>query len=205
MYVVIEGLDCTFKSSISSKLENLLKTDGYECELARQPGSTPCSEAIRELLKFRFEDEVLTDFSEIMLCLAARSQLFKYKIQPHLNKGGTFISDRCNLSTIAYQSSKGTNPDKILNQIKSAPWFIKADLLVVIDIPSTLATERLLNRGEHIDDYETRLAHCEHIYRTFPTHELALNTMYIKGIQNGHELTSDELAHEVYKRIKELS
>lgn len=202
MYLVFEGLDGSYKSTASEKLVKALKARKIKSHLFRQPGGTKLAERFRAFTKEQLDEEKLTLFSEAMLFLAARSQLFEYEIIPALDEGSVVVSDRCNLSTIAYQSLKGESEEYLTSIITSAPWFRKADILFVIRIPSQLAEERIAIRNEPSDHLEKRLAHCEKVYQSYDTSLIADETVFIDGADaNGRELTSDEMCEIALKHV----
>ncbi|MCY9861060.1 dTMP kinase [Vibrio coralliirubri] len=200
MYLVFEGLDGSYKSTVCEKLLTTLKARKIKSKMFRQPGGTPQADRFRAITKEQIDGENLTLFSEAMLFLAARSQLFHYEIEPALQDGNIVISDRCNLSTIAYQSVKGESEEYLTSLITTAPWFVKADILFVIRIPAKLAERRISLRGEPSDHLEKRLTHCEKVYSSYNTSRIAKETIYIDGIDaDGHELTSDEMCEIALK------
>ena len=207
MYLVFEGIDGSYKSTICEIVYENLSKDirNTNITLVSQPAGTEISNLIREITKKEFKNEILTTYAETMLFLAARSQLFTYKIEPELKRGGIVISDRCNLSTIAYQSFKGANKGDIFNLIEKSPWFIKADILFVIKIPHQIAESRIKKRNQPSDHLEKRLKHCESVYETQETERLAHNVFYLDGIDhNGKEFTSAELATQALNIIYSL-
>lgn len=206
MLVICEGLDGSFKTTFCEKLTAKLLEAGVSAEMGRQPGGTEYAEEIRKLIKSECisTKERLTIYSESMLFLAARSQIYEMKILPAIAEGKVFVSDRCNLSTIAYQSFKGVNEDYLTKLIRMAPWFTLADIMFVIQIPSTLAEKRIKSRGEPSDYLEKRLSHCEQVYRNFDHSKLSKKTIIINGLdEDGNEVTSDEMAETAFKQLME--
>lgn len=68
----------------------------------REPGGTDIGEKIRSLL-LSPDSRDMGVKAELLLFLAARAQLVKEVIRPALSSGKTVISNRFELSTIAYQ------------------------------------------------------------------------------------------------------
>lgn len=204
MYYVVEGIDGSYKSTICEKLTATMNAAGIETFPVRQPGNTPLSEQFRTLVKEGHPDEEMTLYAESMLFLGARSQLFEHIIEPALKEGQSIVSDRCNLSTIAYQSFKGMDENYLAGLITGAPWFRKADFLVVIDVPVSVAESRIAERGEPSDRLELRLNHCAEVYRNFDASRLAKNVIRINGIdEDGNELTSDQITAIAFEKIND--
>jgi dTMP kinase len=100
MFISLEGIDGSGKTT-QSKL--LAKDLGEEALLVREPGGTPASEAIRNLLK---NPQVpLNWMPEVLLFCAARAQLVEEVIQPAIDSGRDVVCDRFSDSTIAYQGA----------------------------------------------------------------------------------------------------
>ena len=98
MFISLEGIDGSGKTT-QAKL--LAKELGDDAVLVREPGGTPASERIRELLAD--PDLPLQPFGELLLFCAARAQLIEEVIHPALRDGRTVVCDRYADSSIAYQ------------------------------------------------------------------------------------------------------
>ena len=101
MFITFEGIDGCGKSTQVKLLADHLKKAGKNVITLREPGGTPFSEKIRELLLHSEYD--LTPVSELMLFESARADLTEKIINPSLKKGKYVISDRFYDSTTAYQ------------------------------------------------------------------------------------------------------
>jgi dTMP kinase len=98
VFISLEGIDGSGKTTQAQLLAEEL---GSEAILVREPGGTPASERIRELLA---DPEIPLDpFSELLLFCAARARLIRGVVHPALERGATVICDRYCDSSIAYQ------------------------------------------------------------------------------------------------------
>ena len=68
----------------------------------REPGGTRIGEAIRDVLLSPAHTEMCAE-AEILLFSAARAQIVRETLQPHLVRGGVVLCDRFADSTLAYQ------------------------------------------------------------------------------------------------------
>jgi len=101
MFITFEGVDFSGKTTQAQMLVDRLSRKHPICFL-REPGGTPISERIREILLDRKNLE-LTDEAELLLFSASRAQLVTRVIRPALLRGETVICDRYYDSTTVYQ------------------------------------------------------------------------------------------------------
>ncbi len=101
MLVTFEGLDGSGKSTQARLLTARLEAEGFPTLAVREPGGTPLSERVRDLLL----DPALhiEPFAELLLFSAARAQLVAERIRPELAAGSVVVCDRFYDSSTAYQ------------------------------------------------------------------------------------------------------
>src|SRR3954471_15454172 len=73
-FITFEGLDGCGKSTQLNRLADVLRAEGIDLIVTRQPGGTPIGEKIRAVL-LDSRTEGLADLTELALMFAARSQL----------------------------------------------------------------------------------------------------------------------------------
>ena len=141
-FISFEGIDGSGKTTQIELLIDKLKSANRKAISFREPGGTPISESIREILLSN-KNSTLTDFAESLLFFASRSQLLYDKIIPLTNDGYFVICDRFNDSTIAYQGY-GKNIDvKYLHTLSEyCINDFKPDLTFFLDIPADLSIKR---------------------------------------------------------------
>ena len=100
MFITLEGIDRAGKSTQAKLLAREL---GPETVLLREPGGTPASERMRELLKDPAVE--LDPRAEVLLFCAARADLVERVIEPALAAGTDVVCDRFVDSTVAYQGA----------------------------------------------------------------------------------------------------
>ncbi len=103
MFITFEGLDFCGKSTQVQLLENYLIDKGSKVKIIREPGGTPISEKIRDILLDKKNSEMSIE-TELVLFSASRSQLVNQVILPALKENYYVISDRFHDSSIAYQA-----------------------------------------------------------------------------------------------------
>ena len=102
LFLVLEGIEGAGKSTQLRDLAGWLEELGIEHLATREPGGTEVGEAIRELLLHRPELDVEPE-CELFLILAARAAFVRQVVRPALDRGAVVLSDRFDLSTLAYQ------------------------------------------------------------------------------------------------------
>ncbi|HUT10960.1 MAG TPA: dTMP kinase [Thermoguttaceae bacterium] len=143
MFFSIDGGDGTGKSTQCELFCRWLRALGHEVVSCRDPGSTPLGEAVRELLLDRHDLEIHRR-SEMLLYMAARSQLVEQVIRPALEQGKTVVSDRYLLANVVYQGHGGGLDVDVLWEVgRVATAGLMPDLTIVLDLPATAAAERL--------------------------------------------------------------
>jgi dTMP kinase len=135
MFITFEGLDFCGKSTQVQLLEKYLIEKGEKIKILREPGGTPISEKIRDILLDKKHSEMSIE-TELILFAASRSQLVNQTIIPCLNQNYFVISDRFHDSSIAYQSFGRKIPLSFVEELqkfvigKAVP-----DITLFLDIP----------------------------------------------------------------------
>lgn len=149
LFITFEGVEGSGKTTQAKALAEWFEENGFPCLLVRDPGTTLIGEKIRDLL-LNPEDSIHPK-CEVLLFLAARSQLVYEKILPALMNRKVVISDRFYDSTYAYQVYARNLPARLIaifNRFASAG--LKPDLtfLFDIDIPESQARGKCADRME---------------------------------------------------------
>lgn len=140
--ITFEGIDGSGKSTQIARLQHSLEARGYQVVVVREPGGTPISESIRELL-LHTDSAELHPRTEALLFSAARSQLVHEVIRPALAAGNVVICDRYADSSIAYQGYGRELPlEEIITTQKFATSDLRPDLKVLLDVPVEISSER---------------------------------------------------------------
>jgi dTMP kinase len=135
IFITFEGSEGCGKSTQSRLLYEYLKNKGYRVVYLREPGGTKISEKIRKVLLD--PKNHITPVCEMLLYMAARSQVVSEVIRPALTKGKIVICDRFLDSTIAYQGyGLGIDIKLIKNIGELATEGIKPHLTILLDLPT---------------------------------------------------------------------
>jgi len=156
-FITIEGQDGAGKTTNINAICSQLDELGIEYIQTREPGGTPLSEDIRQLLLEK-KNLKIDDTAELLLMFAARSQHLSELIEPTLKKGTWVVCDRFTDATIAYQGGgRGIN-ESIINQLSDiVQQGRQPDLTVLLDVDLNMSKQRVNTRQEEQDRFETEI------------------------------------------------
>ncbi|MCL2039944.1 MAG: dTMP kinase [Bacteroidetes bacterium] len=141
MFISFEGIDGCGKTTQLKLLNDYLNELGYKVIAVREPGGTPLSEKIREILLNKNNN--ISNIAELLLFEAARAELIHNIIKPACNEGVFVLTDRFIDSTLAYQGyGRGldTNYINILNTI--ATEMLIPDITFYLQLPLSIVKQR---------------------------------------------------------------
>ena len=145
MFVTLEGLDGSGKTTQARLLGARLAADGTEVVLTREPGGTPLGEEIRNLVLHGGD---MAPWAEAALYAASRAQHVEQLIRPALARGATVICDRYIDSSVAYQGvARGLGLDRVLELNLAAVGGLMPERTFLLLLDPREVAGRL--RGEH--------------------------------------------------------
>ena len=146
-FITIEGQDGAGKSTNIAVIESFLQQQGISYIKSREPGGTPFSENIREIL-LNSSDTEIGDTAELLLVFAARAQHIGQVIEPALTRGDCVLCDRFTDATYAYQGSgRGLGNSLIAQLEQSVQGDLRPDLTVLLDLPIEIGESRAGQRS----------------------------------------------------------
>jgi dTMP kinase len=155
-FVAFEGIEGSGKSTQAALADRWLSEQGVDHIFLREPGSTPLSEKIRELLLQR-QEIALSAPAEALLYLSARAQLVEEVVSPALLAGRLVLADRYSHSTLAYQGyGLGLSVTELTRLCEFATGGLWPDKVILIDIPPQVGLARKKENGEAPDRIELR-------------------------------------------------
>jgi len=167
-FIVVEGLEGAGKSTVIKAIQRELEAHGHELKLTREPGGTPMAEAIRDCVKHDWQDEIVTEQTELLLMYAARSQLIENIIKPALANGIWVLGDRHDWSSLAYQGGGRQVNLAHLNAIRELTLDgFTANLTIYLDINPKVGLSRAAARGELDRIEQSGLAFFERARETY--------------------------------------
>ena len=168
MFISIEGLDGSGKTTQAQRLYDWLRLRGHDVLLTREPGGTPIGEQIRALLH-DLDNTAMQPATELLLYNASRAQLVAEELRPQLESGGIALCDRYADSTLAYQGyGHGQDLELLRGVIDAATGGLQPDATIFLDIAPQTALERRRmaslfgEEWNRLDDFE--LAFHQRVY-----------------------------------------
>ena len=148
LFITLEGGEGSGKTTQIATVKEYFQAAGYDVVCTREPGGTKIAERIRSILLTKEHEEDLCSISELLLMYASRAQLVNTLIKPMLEQGKIVISDRFDLSTVAYQGAgRGFDLETISKLREIAIGNFKPDLTLLLDVDVKLGMERVLRRS----------------------------------------------------------
>lgn len=141
-FITFEGGEGAGKSTQIKRLAELLRKNGVEVLITREPGGSPGAEAIRHVV-LSGAAKTLGPEMEAILFAAARSDNVEQVIKPALEAGTTVLCDRFMDSSRVYQGvSGGVDAEFILSMERAVTEGARPDLTLVFDLPVELGLKR---------------------------------------------------------------
>jgi dTMP kinase len=164
-FVVVEGIDGSGSTSVVGKLAAHFRAQKRAVHATCEPSSGPFGVTIRQILSHSYavpnRPSPSFGWATMALLFAAdRLDHLEAEVLPHLRAGDLVLSDRYDLSSLAYQSATaepgaaGGADDPVawigeLNRRARRP-----DLTLVLDVDPDVAAERRQSRGGTPELYE---------------------------------------------------
>ncbi len=146
-FITFEGLDGCGKSTQLERLAAVLRADGLDLVVTREPGGTPTGEKIRGVL-LDSRTANLSPWTELAMMFASRAQHIHEIILPALNTGKWVLCDRFTDSSEAYQGGGrklGSEPVLQLHRTLCGDLQPDMTILMVSDVAHSVARARKRN------------------------------------------------------------
>jgi len=145
LFISFEGIDGAGKSTHIDRVAQLFRAAGRTVVLTREPGGTPLSEKLRELVLH----EPMDALTEALLMFAARREHLVQVIEPALARGDVVLCDRFTDATFAYQGGGRGFDWQVLSQLEHMVQALphgnlrQPELTLWFDLDPHIAAQRL--------------------------------------------------------------
>ena len=149
MFVTLEGVDWSGKSTQAKLLAGWLEEQGRTVLATREPGGTPVAERVRELV---LHGDEMSPWAEAALYAAARAENVAAVIRPALDRGADVVCDRYLDSSVAYQGAgRGLGEERVRELSLLVTGALLPDRTFVVELDPD---EALRRAGSHHDRIE---------------------------------------------------
>lgn len=158
MFITLEGIEGSGKTTQVPHLVAFMKEMGYDCLVTREPGGTKIGQKIRAIL-LDPDNADMDPLTELLLYTADRAQHIRQIISPALSQGKTVICDRFWDATTVYQGyARGLDLGIIHQLHRLVLEEERPDLTLLFDLPVAAGLSRALRAIDNGDrqDSESR-------------------------------------------------
>lgn len=128
MFIVLEGIDGSGKTTHAIKLADWLRGQGKQAFLTMEPTGGKIGVFLRQILA---GEEKVDPKTLALLFTADRVEHIRTEVEPALAEGKIVISERYAYSTIAYQAAQGVDRDWIMSLNSFA---LNPDISFLLDV-----------------------------------------------------------------------
>ncbi len=142
MFITLEGIEGSGKSTQLPDIVKFLKSRGHDCIITREPGGTKIGQKIRKIL-LDPESNDMDPLAELLLYTADRAQHIKTIVNPLLVEGKTVLCDRYFDATVVYQGFARGLDIELINRLHEMLFNnLKPDLTILLDLQPKLGLAR---------------------------------------------------------------
>jgi dTMP kinase len=151
VFICIEGLDASGKTTHAHRLVRNLRRKGFDALYTTEPSRGEIGRFIRTYILQR--KRRVPSVVEALLFAVDRVDHVEKEIKPMLEKGKIVVSDRYVYSTLAYQGAAGLDIEWIeeINRLALSP-----DLVIYIDVPPEVVVKRIRRKKSVMERLETQ-------------------------------------------------
>ncbi len=143
MFITLEGIDGSGKTTQIATLAKRLRAQGYDVVLTREPGGTAVGERLRAVL---LESADMQPPTELLLMFAARLENLAQIVLPAIAAGKIVLCDRYLDATYAYQGFGRRLPLPLIDELTRSLGIPQPDLTLLLDLPPETALARRSDR-----------------------------------------------------------
>ncbi|HZO16480.1 MAG TPA: dTMP kinase [Polyangiaceae bacterium] len=160
VFIVFEGIDGAGTTTQIERYAEYLRAQRRAVRVTQEPSSGPIGSLLRLALAGRINVGPSFQAQTMALLFAAdRLDHLAHDIQPHLRDGSVVLSDRYDMSSIAYQAASARLDSDELESFQAwvrslNRYALRPDAIVVIEVDPTEAERRRSERSSAPELYE---------------------------------------------------
>lgn len=146
MFITLEGIEGSGKTTQIRTIEHWLKTAGRDCLTTREPGGTAVGGQVRSVL-LNPDNSDLAPAAELLLYVADRVQHLETVVRPALSAGKVVVCDRYFDATLVYQGyARGLDKEMIRQLHQLTCKGLTPDLTLLLDLDPEAGLTRAWRR-----------------------------------------------------------
>jgi len=171
VFICIEGLDASGKTTHAHRLVRNLRRKGFDALYTTEPSRGEIGRFIRKY--FYDRKRRVPSVVEALLFAVDRVDHVEKEIKPMLERGKIAVSDRYVYSTLAYQGATGLDIKWIeeINRLALPP-----NLAIYIDVPPEIVVKRIRRKKDVMERLDT---------------QRKVRAVYMKFVENGKLVSVD--------------
>lgn len=199
IFITIEGPDGAGKSTQVENIKSYFENAGREVVVSREPGGTPISEKLRNIVLDNGNAE-MDDITEMFVYAAARAQHVSEKISPALDKGSVVVCDRFVDSSIAYQGYGRNLGDQVAEVNRYATGGLEPDVTFFMDLDPEIGRSRI---GKDVRD-RLEQQKLDFHYRVYEGYKAICEKYPERVVRIDATRTIDEIKEDIYSKLEDL-
>lgn len=199
IFITIEGPDGAGKSTQVENIKSYFENAGREVVVSREPGGTPISEKLRNIVLDNGNAE-MDDITEMFVYAAARAQHVSEKIRPALDKGSVVVCDRFVDSSIAYQGYGRNLGDQVSEVNRYATGGLEPDVTFFMDLDPEIGRSRI---GKDARD-RLEQQKLDFHYRVYEGYKAICEKYPERVVRIDATRTIDEIKEDIYSKLEDL-
>lgn len=199
IFITLEGPDGAGKSTQVENIKSYFENAGREVVVSREPGGTPISEKLRNIVLDNGNAE-MDDITEMFVYAAARAQHVSEKIRPALDKGSVVVCDRFVDSSIAYQGYGRNLGDQVAEVNRYATCGLEPDVTFFMDLDPEIGRSRI---GKDVRD-RLEQQKLDFHYRVYEGYKAICEKYPERVVRIDATRTIDEIKEDIYSKLEDL-
>lgn len=214
LWVAIDGVDAVGKSTQVSAVSNRLRRKGISpvtqiAEFSSFPPGQIISAILARQRFYALDPQKRTPLADTAFLASDMMAQYETQIDPTITQGGIAVSDRGNISFIAYQALRVQEQSKVVNQQNAFEWvnnlakqcLIAPDVTILLTLPEQEMIRRIVARGEEAPSEQD----LDFLRRTNKAIKKAIKVSGSKVVEIDGALPKEEITEKIVAEIDRVT